>query len=104
MLLYYKYGNLPQQQIKEHKKFLTNAIFKLLPYKEQNYPHLDRYFTALLFRINGLNHLFYEQAEIITLMSILEGARTEKDFDLYRKAIFDACDVVKKLKEVDENE
>lgn len=102
--MHYKYGELRQQQIREQKKVLTNAIFKLLPYKEQNYEHLDRYFTALMFRINGLNQLFYEQAEIVTLLSILEAARTEEDFDLYRKAIFDACDVVKKLKEVDENE
>lgn len=100
----YKYGELRQQQIKEQKKVLINAIFKLLPYKEQNYEHLDRYFTALLFRIDGLNELFFEQAEIITLMSILEAARKEEDFELYRKAIFDACDIVKKIREVDNNE
>ena len=102
--MHYKYRELCQKQIREEKKVLRNAIFKLLPYKEQNYEHLDRYFTALMFRINGLNQLFYEQAEIITLLSILEAARTEEDFDLYRKAIFDACDVVKKLKEVDDDE
>ena len=53
-----KYGEIPQSQIHNEKKKLQSAIFICLPYKESNYPLLDEYFDALLFRLNGLNQLF----------------------------------------------
>ena len=71
----YKYGTLTSEQIHKEKENLKNAIFILLPYKESNYQLLDKYFESLLFRINGLNELFSNQPEIITLMSLLEAAR-----------------------------
>ena len=67
----YKYGTLPQSQIHEEKIRLQGAIYKLLPYKEDNYELLDKYFQALLQRISGLNSLFMEQPKIITLLSFL---------------------------------
>ena len=86
----YKYGTLPQSQIHEEKIRLQGAIYKLLPYKEDNYELLDKYFQALLQRISGLNSLFMEQPKIITLMSILESARYETDFLMYRRDILEA--------------
>ena len=97
----YKYGTLPQSQIHEEKIRLQGAIYKLLPYKEDNYELLDKYFQALLQRISVLNSLFMEQPKIITLMSILESARYETDFLKYRKDILDACSLVNELEEVD---
>lgn len=97
----YKYGSLPAKQIHEEKENLKNAIFILLPYKESNYELLDKYFESLLFRINGLNKLFMNQSEIITLMSLLEAARHETSFVKYRKAILDATALVDFIKESD---
>lgn len=97
----YKYGTLPSFQIHEEKERLKDAIFILLPYKEESYELLDSYFVSLQQRINGLNHLFGYQAKIINLMEIIEAARHETDLKRYRKAIFDACTLVDKIEEGD---
>ena len=97
-----KYGDIPQNQIHNEKKKLQSAIFICLPYKESNYPLLDEYFDALLFRLNGLNQLFMNQTEVFTLMSLLEAARHESSFKKYRKAILDATALVDAIKECDE--
>ena len=97
----YKYGTLPASQIHEEKIRLQGAIYKLLPYKEDSYEFLDSYFISLQQRLGGLNHLLGEQANILTLMTILEAARYEDDFKQYRKAILDACALVDKIEEGD---
>ena len=99
----YKYGTLPQSQIHEEKVHLQDAVFKLLPYKEENYEFLDAYFISLQQRINGLNHLFGEQAKVLRLMSVLESARYESNFKQYRKAILDACALIGEIEEDDSN-
>lgn len=97
----YKYGTLPSSQIQKEKKRLQDAIFILLPYKEDNYEFLDAYFVSLQQRLCGLNHLFGEQAKMLTLMSILESARYETEFSKYRKAILDACSLIDEIEEGD---
>lgn len=99
----YKYGEISSSQVHKEKKRLQDAIYKLLPYKEEEYEFLDAYFVSLQQRINGLNYLFGEQVKILTLMSILESARYETDFKKYRKAILDACSLVNEIKEGDSN-
>lgn len=100
-MMVYKYGTLPSYQIHKEKERLKDAIFILLPYKEESYEFLDAYFVSLQQRLCGLNHLFGEQAKIITLMCIIEAARYETNFDLYRKAILDACTLVDEIEEGD---
>ena len=102
-MMIYKYGTLPSSQIHEEKIRLQGAIYKLLPYKEETYEYLDSYFVSLQQRIGGLNHLFGNQAKILTLMSILESARYESDFKKYRKAVLDACSLVDEIEEGDSN-
>ena len=99
----YKYGTLPSSQIHAEKARLQGAIYKLLPYKEENYEFLDAYFVSLQQRIDGLNHLLGEQAKLLTLMSILESAHYEVDFAKYRKAVLDACALVGEIEEGDSN-
>lgn len=99
----YKYGTLPSSQINKEKERLKNAIFILLPYKEESYELLDSYFVSLQQRLFGLNSLLGSQAKMITLMSIIEAARYETDFKLYRKAILDACTLVDEIGEGDSN-
>lgn len=97
------YTELPSSQIAAEKKYLISAIFKLLPYKQNNYENLDNYFESLLQRLIGFNRISGYQPEVITLMSLLEFARQEDDFQKYRKAILDACGLVGKIKESDNN-
>ena len=74
------YTEVPPCQIAAEKKYLLSAIYKLLPYKENNYEFLDNYFESVLQRLVGFNKISGEQPEIITIISLVEYARQENDF------------------------
>lgn len=97
------YAEVPPCQIAAEKKYLLSAIYKLLPYKEDSYEFLDNYFESVLQRLVGFNKLSGFQPEVVTIMSLIEYARGEDDFKKYRKAILDACGLVKLVKESDAN-
>ena len=98
------YTEIPSSQMAAEKKYIRSAIFKLLPYREENYEYLDNYFESVLQQLIGFNKLVGFQPEVITIMSLLEYARHENDnFSKYRKAILDACGVVERIKESDSN-
>lgn len=93
------YTEIPPRQIAAEKSYILSAIFKLLPYKQDNYAFLDSYFESVLQRLIGFNKLSGNQPEVITIISLVEYARDEDDFKKYRKAILDACGLVKFIKE-----
>lgn len=93
------YIEMSPEQIAAEKKYFTSAIFKLLPYKQESYEYLDNYFESVFQRLIGFNKIAGGQPELITIMSLLEYARNESDFQKYRKAILDACGMVKLIKE-----
>lgn len=95
------YTEVPPSQIAAEKEYFISAIYKLLPYKENSYEHLDNYFESVLQRLIGFNKLSGCQPELITIISLLEYARQENNFKKYRKAILDACGAVKHIKESD---
>ena len=97
------YKEIPPSQIAAEKKYFVSAIYKLLPYRESKYEHLDNYFESVLQRLIGFNKISGCQPELVTIISLLEYARGENDYDKYRKAILDACGVVKLIKESDPN-
>ena len=97
------YTEVPPSQIAAEKEYFISAIFKLLPYKQDGYEHLDNYFESVLQRLIGFNKISGFQPEVLTIMSLLEYAREENDFKKYRKAILDACGVVGLIKESDSN-
>ena len=99
----YKYGTLPPSQIKQQKEYLQKSIFQMIPFKEENYKFLDARFISLLQQLDGMNHLFNEQPVIITIMSLLESARHEDNFKMYRKAILDATALVDKIEDGENN-
>lgn len=98
------YIEAPPNQIAAEKSYLVSAIFKLLPYKQDGYEYLDNYFESVLQRLIGFNRISGFQPEVITIMSLLEYARQEDDYQKYRKAILDACGLVKLIKESDAND
>ena len=95
------YTEVPPSRIAAEKKYFLSAIFKLLPYKESNYEYLDNYFESVLQRLIGFNKISGFQPEIISIISLLEYARQENDLKKYRKAILDACGLMKLIKESD---
>ena len=95
------YSESPPHQIAAEKAYFVSAIFKLLPYKQENYEYLDNYFESVLQRLIGFNKISGLQPETITIISLLEYARGESDFSKYRKAVLDACAMVGRIKESD---
>ena len=95
------YSEAPPNQIAAEKEYFVSAIFKLLPYKQDNYEYLDNYFESVLQRLIGFNKISGLQPETITIISLLEYARGESDFAKYRKAVLDACAMVGRIKESD---
>ena len=97
------YSEMPSSQISAEKKHILSAIFKLLPYKEDRYEFIDNYFESVLQQLKGFNKISGCQPEVITIMSLVEYARSEEDHDKCRKAILDACGMVEFIKESDTN-
>jgi hypothetical protein len=98
------YTEIPPSQIAAEKKYFTSAIFKLLPYKQDDYEYLDNYFESVLQRLIGFNKISGFQPEVITIISLLEYAREENNYQKYRKAILDACGLVEFIKESDSSD
>ena len=95
------YEEIPPSQIAAEKRYFLSAIYKFLPYKESNYESLDNYYDSVLQRLIGFNKISGFQPEVLTIISLLEYARSEDDFKQYRKAILDACGLVELIKESD---
>lgn len=91
------YGDISNESFCENIDDLIGQIFKLLPYKETQDERLDYHFTTLLFRISGMSKVFNNVPELLTIMSLLESARTESNFRMYRKAVLDSCSIMKKI-------
>lgn len=97
------YTEIPSSQMAAEKKYIRSAIFKLLPYKEENYIYLDNYFGSVLQLLKGFNEVSGYQPEVVSIISKIAYARKAEDFDDYRKAILDACGMVEHIKESDSN-
>ena len=97
------YNELPSCQIAAEKIYIRSAIFKLLPYKEENYEYLDKYFRSVLQLLKGFNKISGNQPEMVSIISRVAYAQTVEDFNEYRKAILDACGMVDRIKESDPN-
>ena len=99
------YTEIPSSQIAAEKVYLRSAIFKLLPYKEENYEYLDNYFNSVLQLLKGFNKVSGNQPEMVSIISKIAYAQYEaKNFQDYRKAILDACGMVEHIKESDFND
>jgi hypothetical protein len=97
------YAEMQPSQIAAEKAYICSAIYKLLPYKEESYEYLDKYFNSVLQLLNGFNKVSGNQPEMVSIISKIAYARDAEDFNDYRKAILDACAMVELIKESDPN-
>ena len=76
---------------------LKNKIYKLLSLKEE---HLDwsKYLNTVIVEVSGLNELFNNQPQLISLLAKLEGLYKLEDFMLYRRTIFECLNIVEDLR------
>lgn len=112
-----RYGEISSHQIASAKKLLQSSIFFLLlivdPKTKHEYPTVDKQlaFKNVILKLRGMNSLFFEPVEVVTIMEMLESARlllddmkdvTFEEFKKsdYRKLILDAGSEVDKIKEV----
>lgn len=97
-----RFGNIPQIQWDNYRLSLAQAVFLPLPFYEDSYEQLEEYFDSLLLQLYGLNELLQYHEDVITIITLLEGARRElhkEDFNVkvYRKSILDAFNLTKKI-------
>lgn len=92
-----KYGYISNAQISENVDDLINRVFSLLPKKEKGYPNINHEIASLIFRIKGLNEIMKQPPELFTVICLLEAAKDESDFQLYRKAVLDSCSIIHTL-------
>lgn len=92
-----KYGtNFSKDIILSDKKRLINQIWKLIPMREKNedwQKHLDN----LILEITGLHEIFKQQLNFLILLSKLEGLYSAKEFDLYRRTVFESIALLGEL-------
>ena len=77
---------------------LTNQLWKLIPMRENN-ENWESQLETVLIEIAGLNSLFNAGEEFLILLSKLEGLRkTETDFSIYRKTVFECISLLREMR------
>lgn len=97
----YKYGEFSDNQVNEAKINIRKSIFFLLlcvdPETSSEYSDVDvnDVFNNVQNKLSGMNIIFGEPVEVVTVISLLEEAKrlfNSEDFNFkkYRKLILDA--------------
>ena len=92
--MYSIYGEVNETAIKAHLTEILNQTFKMLPYKQYHYSCFESHTTSLLFRIRGISELFPQEPIWVDILANLQAAKTEEDFQVFRKAILDTCSLI----------
>ena len=98
-MLRYKRGKFSNEQIHQNCENLAKQIFSCLFKREKEETDLDYFISFLSSRVSGLSSILGYPPEIITILSLLESAQSEKSFKLFRKEILDACALMYKISE-----
>ena len=93
--------NITEKQLNLEIIHIQSLVFKILPYFEEEYEHLDDYFESVLQRLGGINIVLKNPPEILSVIALVELARTTKSKTKLRKLILDACGILNKIKESD---
>ena len=104
------YGSFSSEKIDKLIKSIRGSIFFLLvcvdpeTCEEHKDVDVENNFDHVMMRLNGLDKLLIDRAEIVDIMAMLQLAREEYrspdfNFKIYRKLILDAGAEVKRLKE-----
>jgi ribosome biogenesis SPOUT family RNA methylase Rps3 len=95
--------NITQKQFILEIIHIQSLVFKILPYFEEEYEYLDEYFESVLQRLGGINIILKNPPEILSVIALVELARTTKSKSKIRKLVLDACGILDKIKESDPN-
>ena len=85
--MFTKYGVLPDESIANYQKRLTARIFKILPLKEEKCETLDTYIDSIIYELYGLDIVISNNANIVSLISLLEMLKIENKHYVYKQKI-----------------
>ena len=108
----HNYGEYTEDQIADFKQRIRKKIYFLLlsvdtkTADQFKYINKKKAFKSLLYELGGASSVFFEPAEIVECVNLLEEARKELfgksfSFGKYRKLILDAGACIERIKEVD---
>lgn len=96
-----KYGtSLDGKAVGENLFRIGNQIFKLLPLREEE-KDWEKPLETVSLEVLGMSNLFPDQKDLVALVCKLEGlkvAGADMNFFAYRRAIFECCSLVDRLK------
>lgn len=96
-----RYGSeLDGSAIRENLFRIGNQIFKLLPLREED-KDWQKPLDTLSLEVLGMSSLFPDKKDLVSLVCKLEGLRVagaDMEFYAYRRAIFECCSIVDRLK------
>lgn len=82
--------------IEKSRKRMTNQIWKLIPLWEEN-ANWEKQLDGIIVEIAGLNEIFKEHINFLTLLSKLEGMKIIKQFEPYRRNVFESITMLNDL-------
>ena len=93
-----KYGfDIPLQSLEKNVIRLTNQLWKLIPMRE-NGENWEKQLNTVILEIAGLNEIFIENPQFLSLLAKLEGIQTlDVSFELYRKTVFESISLLRGL-------
>lgn len=88
---------VPNESFVNEINRLTNQIWKLIPMRENEEDWLAHLQTVIV-EITGLGEIVMLDENLLPLLEILEGINIkETDFRIYRKLVFEAISLLRKL-------
>lgn len=77
---------------------LTNQLWKLIPMRENN-EDWHKQLDTMIIEVVGLKEIFVSSPLFLQILIKLEGLKTvDIEFDLYRKTVFEAINLLQELK------
>lgn len=84
-----KYKNkYTKEELRLYISRFKNRVFKGLCLREEEV-EWDKFFATLIKEFDGFHHLFNQPAGSIEILSKMESALKEEDFQIFRKTIFE---------------
>ena len=94
IVLLTKYGEVEVIGMEQNVMRLTNQLWKLIPMRE-NEENWKQQLESVILEIIGLQEIFIIDLNLLQLLSKLEGLNnTETSFNLYRKTVFEAINLL----------
>ena len=93
-----KYGGYTDQSFLNYKSSLINRVWRLIPLREEKCETLVSHIERLNRELNGMLEVSdCDHKYIIAVIHLLENAKSEDDFSLYRADIFRCCDLLQHM-------